>query len=106
MHSRVVSLEQASAAHASERTAIFADLAHLGGIVTSVAEDLSHNIDALDQLVRTAQLTVGNLREQQLRLQPVVSSLARFSAARIAAPEQLGPLRAQLDVSAARTAGV
>jgi hypothetical protein len=33
-----------------------------------VTEELSQGIDALDQLVRTAQLTVGNLREQHVRL--------------------------------------
>ncbi len=71
-----------------------------------MAEELSQGIDALDQLVRTAQLTVGKLWDQHVRLQTVVVTFEHFVTARIAAPKQVGPLREQLDVSATRTTGV
>lgn len=111
---RVLSLEQEIArlqqanitttAQVSEHESLLAETQSLGGVVTSVAEELARGIDALDQLVRTSQVTLGNLHEQNIRLQPVVATYQRQAAARIAAPQHPGQ-RKQLDLSAARTAG-
>lgn len=111
---RVLSLEQeiarlqqantANTAQVSEHESLRAETQALGGVVTSVAEELSRGIDALGQLVRTSSVTLDNLRDTHRLLQPVVATYQRQAAARIAAPQQTGP-RTQLDVSAARTAG-
>jgi hypothetical protein len=89
----------------TDHTVILADNTHMDGIVISVEEELSRGIDALNQLVRTSQVTLGNLREQHIHLQPVLTSFEFQTETRIAAPQHPDLGLTQLDVSDARTAG-
>ena len=105
LEQEIASLQHVRKAQVADHTTILVENDHMGGIVISVAEEVSRVIDDLNQLVRTSQVTLGNLREQHIRLQPVLTIFELQAAVLIAAPQHPDLGHTQLDVSAARTAG-
>jgi hypothetical protein len=61
LEQEIALLQRVSTPQVADHTVILADNTHMVGIVISVAEELSRDIDVLNQLVRTSQVTLGNL---------------------------------------------
>jgi hypothetical protein len=109
---RITSLEQEllrlqtdNTAQVNAQTAMVTGHQTIGSTVTAVTGQLAVGLGALEQLVRTATRTIGEMREQHTLLQPVLASFPVQAPTSTAAPLRVDILGGTPNLSLARTAG-
>ncbi len=100
----VTRLQQTNAAQAEERDALFTEVAQINAILISIAAATAENVAAVEQLARNADVLGQKGTEQLNLLQPVLTRLARFEAARTSAPQNVE--HQTVDMAPARTTGI